>query len=416
MSSGSVSGRWQPAPVALSVFESVAHLYVAADELVRSVVLEAGESWSLDADALETPGVAVWGNTPSNGRSMSLMLRWAARRELSLRRLRSSVGSFAVRNVHRLPPPRRAGRTRNTLRSTLLGGLIVELAAGGRHARVIDAVAAAAGAVSPIDVRLRPSRDGSALARLGGADGVPFELRVAALGGRKEPARNADALTALESAAVALVPRLYGRGEIAGASWTSESVLDGVITRHLTRAIVADVVSLCLQLPRGDLATSLRDRMIRLRDRYPRWGPVATQLAEQATPTAHAVVQHGDLWSGNLLVSGGRLSGVVDWDTWHPAGLPGVDLLHLFSMQLRERTGQDIGALWLSGVWRSPEFLTATSDYWRGLGIRPGPDLLEMIGLDWWAGQVFKRQTFAADPGWVERNIDAVLDAVSGHP
>jgi Phosphotransferase enzyme family len=268
--------------------------------------------------------------------------------------------------------------------------------------------------MSPTHVRLRPSRDGSALARLGGADGVPFELRVASIGGRKDPGRNADALTTLEHARVALVPRLYGRGEIAGASWTSESVLEGTITRHLTRAIVADVVSLCLQLPRGDHATSLRDRMVRLRDRYPRWGPVAIQLAEQATPTAPAVVQHGDLWSGNLLASGGRLSGVVDWDTWHPAGLPGVDLLHLFSMQQRERTGKDIGGLWLSGVWRSPEFLAATSDYWRAIGIRPGPDLLEAIGLDWWAGQVFKRQTFAEDPSWVERNIDAVLDAVSG--
>jgi aminoglycoside phosphotransferase (APT) family kinase protein len=154
--------------------------------------------------------------------------------------------------------------------------------------------------------------------------------------------------------------------------------------------------------------------MWRLRDRYPRWGPIASQIGEHAPPIASAVVQHGDLWSGNLLISGGRLSGVVDWDTWHPAGLPGVDLLQLFSMRQRERTGQDIGGLWLSGVWRSPDFLDATSDYWRDLGIRPESELLEAIGLDWWAGQVFKRQTFAADPGWVERNIDVVMDAVHG--
>ena len=38
---------------------------------------------------------------------------------------------------------------------------------------------------------------------------------------------------------------------------------------------------------------------------------------------------HGDFFAGNLLVDGGRLAGVVDWDGAGPGRLPLLDLLHL---------------------------------------------------------------------------------------
>jgi len=405
---------WRPAPAVRSVFESVAHLYVAADPAVQNTVLEAGWPWSVKTEALNAPGVAIWGNAPADGHSLHAMIPWATRRELALRRVLSGVGGFAARDVHRLLPPRRAGIARNALRSALLSGLIVELRAGEDHARVIDAVAQDAGAGRPPEITVRPSRDGSALVRLTGLDDTPFELRVAAIGGRKDPQRNGDALVALALANVPLVPRLYRRGVTAGVSWTSESILDGALSNRLTPRIAADVVELCSALPRAEQVTSLRDRMLRLRDRYPRWAPLAAELANAATEFQPAIVQHGDLWLGNLLVSRGRLSGLFDWDTWHPAGLPGVDLLHLLSMQMRKRTGGDIGALWLRGLWRSPEFLSGTSEYWRRLGVRPTGEFLEAMSLDWWAGQLFRRQKFAARPEWVEQNIDAVLETLNG--
>ncbi len=46
------------------------------------------------------------------------------------------------------------------------------------------------------------------------------------------------------------------------------------------------------------------------------------QLAEPAGPT---VFVHGDLWHGNTLWSGDRLTGLVDWDC-AGAGAPGIDL------------------------------------------------------------------------------------------
>jgi hypothetical protein len=42
--------------------------------------------------------------------------------------------------------------------------------------------------------------------------------------------------------------------------------------------------------------------------------------------------QHGDFWNENLIVAGGRLRGVVDWDWSEDAGLPGFDLLDLLAL------------------------------------------------------------------------------------
>ncbi|MDQ3344737.1 MAG: aminoglycoside phosphotransferase family protein [Chloroflexota bacterium] len=404
---------WRPAPASLSVFESVAGLYAAAEAESSTVILEAGETWKIEDQAIDTASVAIWGNTPSSGKPVPVMLRWAARREVALHRVRRGLNGLTAQVVHRLPPPQRSGAARGFLRSSLLSGLIVELHADGENRRVIDAVADAAGAENWNGLVLRPSRDGSALARLHDPTGRFFELRVAVSGGRKDPGRNGDALEALARSSVSLVPRLLGRGATAGASWTTESSLSGALPRRLTGELVQQVVRFCADLPRTSEPTSLRDRMLHLAERYPRWAELSVELAERRQDLP-GVLQHGDLWSGNLLVDQGRLSGVVDWDTWHPAGLPGVDLLQLLAMQRRGRTGEDIGGLWLSGLWRSQEFLAATSDYWRALRLRPQPDLLEAIGLDWWAGQLFKRQAFAARPGWIEQNVDGVLAAVNG--
>jgi aminoglycoside phosphotransferase (APT) family kinase protein len=51
--------------------------------------------------------------------------------------------------------------------------------------------------------------------------------------------------------------------------------------------------------------------------------PVAGRLASAATPRT---VVHGDLWAGNLLVTGGRVTGVVDWAAGRLSGEPLADV------------------------------------------------------------------------------------------
>lgn len=408
------SDGWHSLAPTLSVFESIARLYGAAAPEIRTAVHEAGERWVFTLEAFDGNEVNVWGNPPASGGAPGALLPWAYRRERALGRLRRSLRARTASAFHRLPPPMRVGPVPQRVRAALMSGLIVEMHVGSRHVRAIDEIVTAAGARPRVHVGLRPSRDGSAIVRLRDHGGTPFELRVAALGGRKDPARNADALAYLEGHLESGVPRLRGRGTTRIASWTAESTLEGRRPRGVSRAVHRDLTAFCARLPATEAPpTSLRERMRLLGERYPRWAALTAQLADHAVPML-AIVQHGDLWIGNALVSRGRLSGVIDWDTWHPSALPGVDLLQLHAMRRRHQTGEEIGALWSSGFWRSPEFQETTREYWRVLRMEPTAELLEGIGLDWWAGQLFKRQSFTARPGWIEDNIDRVLVQLNG--
>jgi len=129
-----------------------------------------------------------------------------------------------------------------------------------------------------------------------------------------------------------------------------------------------------------------------------------------------AILRHGDLWAGNLLVDRGRLSGLVDWDAAHPAALPGADLLQLLATDFRRRAGRALGPEFLNRPWRSPAFSQATAGYWPVLGIRPDDALLELVGIAWWAtevhGTLARLPHRANDERWVVTNVDRVLRAL----
>jgi aminoglycoside phosphotransferase (APT) family kinase protein len=130
-------------------------------------------------------------------------------------------------------------------------------------------------------------------------------------------------------------------------------------------------------------------------------------------------MRHGDLWSGNLLVADGRLTGVVDWDAWHPSAVPGTDLLHLIATEEVLRTRSCLGDVWRQQPWESPAFALAARDYWQALGVRPSRQVLEAVGAAWWAGQVAHSIVMDAhlthDGDWTERNVHAVLRVFGGH-
>jgi aminoglycoside phosphotransferase (APT) family kinase protein len=126
-----------------------------------------------------------------------------------------------------------------------------------------------------------------------------------------------------------------------------------------------------------------------------------------------AVLRHGDLWSGNLLVADGILSGIIDWDAAHPAGFPGADLVQLVAVELRTRRRQSLGSAYVSRPWDSTEFRVAAADYWPAIGIEPSPRLIELAGLAWWAaevnGTVSRLPHRATDERWLASNLDPVL-------
>jgi aminoglycoside phosphotransferase (APT) family kinase protein len=129
-----------------------------------------------------------------------------------------------------------------------------------------------------------------------------------------------------------------------------------------------------------------------------------------------AVTRHGDFWLGNLLVNRGRLSGVVDWDGWHAAGVPGTDLMHFLGTELALRTKREIGEIWLRRPWRSDAFTATSRQYWRSLGLSPTVRQLDAVAIASWAGQlahdIGRQPQLALDGRWVTANVERVIQGI----
>jgi hypothetical protein len=406
----------EPSPDGVSpqIFPALAFLYGPADRGTRAQVVEQPEGWSAGVRADPDAEVILWGRMPARGRPSAGQAVRAMRRELALVRLcaRPPAG-FHVAAVHRLPPVRRPGRIRMAIRSATMCGLVVELIRDRRPRRVIDEVVRAAGATGR--PRLRPSGDGSALARLHRADGRPVELRVARTGHRKDPRRGRAALLTLEAAGVPCVPRAVDVGQTAGATWATESVVAGDHARELSRALLDEVVQLCARLPEmPGPPTSIRDHLREVGEVFPHHADALADIGGAATRWTGdlpAVLLHGDMWLNNLLVADGRLTGLIDWDTWHPGGVPGADLLSLVAAEVRTRFRQDVGELLVDGFWERGSMETVLHPYFRARGL-PDPDRAgrASIAVAWWAGRIAgalgRVARPADDPSWVARNVD----------
>jgi hypothetical protein len=395
-------------------FESLAYLYGPEDSTRGVRIVPAEDRWHLPPDVDVDIDVVLWGRLALNARPTIGSIAYATRRETSLARLRARPpAGLRVAEIHRLPPYARPGRVRRAIRSVSLGGLLVELVRGDRPGRVIDAVASAAGATS-VGHRLRPSGDGSALGRLALADGSVAELRVSRVGHPKDPARGRAALLALAAGGIPLVPRPLGGGTVAGANWATESVVAGDHVHELTVGLFKEVSRFLAGLPAGSDGTrAIDDHLAAVADFFPEHAAELRDAAAAAgawgTRLPPALV-HGDLWLNNLFVTDGHLSGVFDWDTWHPAGWPGTDLLNLLAAETRTQQRRDVGLLLVEDYWRSAEVVEGLRPYFELRGL-PFPDAagLAAIGVGWWASRMFAELDRARrkidDAAWARRNI-----------
>ncbi|MGH3028883.1 MAG: phosphotransferase, partial [Gaiellaceae bacterium] len=340
-------------------------------------------------------------------------------REVSLRTLgRRLPARFHVLAVHRLPPRRlRMGRLRGSVRAGLRGGALVELASAEPGARVLDAVAEAAG-VRVGGPGFHAGTGGAMLVRGFLADGSGAVLRVARAGSAGDPSALADTLERLGRDRVPFTPRLYAHGTTAGASWLAEAALPGRRPTHASDSLTRVVAELCASFPCRSgaptaTAADLAAIAAMLPDRAGEIGGFSSDVSVHLRRVP-SILRHGDLWAGNLLVDRrGRLSGLVDWDAAHPAAVPGADLLQLVATEYRRKAHRALGPAFLARPWRLPEFAEAAAGYWGAVGIRPDDDLLGIIGIAWWAtevhGTLARLPHRAADERWVETNVDLVL-------
>jgi len=412
----------QPVGLPLTAVQLLGALLLPADPDRHGAVLEADEGWHFDRHAVPV-GVdrVVWGRTALPGRTpRAQALRSAAAREVAIRRLRRHPPSpLRVVAVHRLPPPALHVGASYALRAAVLGGALVEFATTPRCPTVLDAVASAAGAAAGVE-GFRPGSGGVGLARVTLGDGSRALIRAAPAGGPGDPVHAADALSVLASAGVPKVPRLLGHGTAAGASWAAESALDGARPRAVSAALFAEVAALVSRWPGvqgppaaldddlGAIAAALPDRSDLL--------AAARARLDRPIASLPAVLRHGDLWAGNLLVRRGALAGVVDWDAWHPSAVPGADLVQLHGTEFRIRMHSSLGQAWLARPWRSG-FAEATAGYWRSLGVEPTVAVLDAAAAAWWAaeaaGTLRRLPHRSRDPDWITTNIDLVLRAMT---
>ncbi|MGH8901925.1 MAG: oxidoreductase family protein [Egibacteraceae bacterium] len=403
-----------------TAFEAVAALLLPAEPARRGVIVEAAADWGPAEGLPVDVDVVVWGRPSLRGGTPPLVvLRSAAAREQALARLRwRAPAPLELVAVHRLAPPTNRPPSRVAhLRATLLSGVLVELAAPPQRPRVLDAVAAAAGAEGGVR-RFRPGSGGQGLAEIALAGGVEAIIRAAPTGaaiGAVDPAHSGDGLEALAVVSAREVPRLLGRGHAAGASWTAESRLVGCRPRHLTCRLLADVTQFCAALPPcAEPPTALAADLERIATLLPDRGRAMRKLAVQVAPALEgmpSVLRHGDLWAGNLLCERGAITGIIDWDAWHPRGVPGADLVQLLGTEHRIRWHLALGAAWRERPWRMEE--AARSNYWHALGLAPTTEALDLAGLAWWAAEVagtLRRLPHrATDERWLALNVDPVL-------
>lgn len=353
---------------------AVARLLGAVDGRPVTVI-DAGPGWT---NIPKSTGPAIWGRAPApSGTPLALALKNAAQRERALRRVRGVKTRWN-------PPDLGGLAAKNALRNALLAGAIVEVDRPQR--RVIDAMAEEAGGRVE---SFRPASGGTVLARLTGKQVL---LRAGGEGNEAE---------ALETLDHPLVPRLLGRGE----GWTAESLLPGNRPARITPEVWRACAELCASLPRSAAPKAPRADLATI----PNLDEKPSE-ALNALDRLPGIARHGDLWRPNLLTQRGTLTGVVDWDAWHPAAAPGTDLLNLYAT---EHHGPGIGRAWRAKPWRSEGFASATAGYWSALGVRPAPEQLDAIAVAWWAGQVSaslrRLPHLREDAAWLEENVYSVV-------
>jgi phosphotransferase family enzyme len=400
---------------------ALAFPFLPADPRRRGVVVEAGPDWRYDPTAVSPDtDIVVWGRLPQGAAAAGALGRPAAAREIALRTLRRALpDGISVAAVHRLAPRGMSGGPRGAIRAALRGGALVELTSRAGAARILDAVAEAAGAAA-LEGEIYAGSGGAVLVRARLVDGSPIILRVARAGTPGDPAAVADELERLAAAGVSLAPQLVGRGTACGASWVAETALPGRRPPKVTALIARQVADACARFPRaGGPPTALVADLHGAAGRLPERADALRRLAGDVAAALEdlpAVLRHGDLWCGNLLVDHGRLAGMIDWDAAHPSGVPGADLVQLLGNEARRSARRHLGQGFLARPWRATAFRTLTEEYWRVLGIAPKLAVLDVAGLAWWATEVhhtlMRLPHRATDEHWIVTNVDSVLSGL----
>jgi Phosphotransferase enzyme family len=308
-------------------------------------------------------------------------------------------------------------------RALVIGG-------GSRPARtLLDEVLDEASRVTGVALKASPP---SVRAELLIIDTVAGVVRIAVGPGRRQILNQRSALAILRAnhapAVVAeRVPWELASGMCGMAEWSLESKLPGArpspsIGGHLLADCMDFLAALHSVCPSNAEENTLLEQAEVVVDTCPpEQAHVVRALAERLEAALADLPRgfgHGDFFHGNLLVDGGRLVGVVDWDAAGPCRLPLLDLLHLRLMSIREVADVDWGPSLLRHLvpWARTGGGDLVRSYCQRAGLTVDPKQLEALVLAYWLDYVsYQLRTHLhrlAQPPWIERNIQLVLRVV----
>ena len=254
--------------------------------------------------------------------------------------------------------------------------------------------------------------------RIGAGDAADLIVRATTL---------TEHLHAANPGALRLIPAPTWSGRIGGCAVAVEPRIDGSTARTVSTLVWREAVSFLVALfgagggDGGDHETcaggGLGEHVQRLADHAPRRSATLRALEDRLTEALGAMPRgwaHGDFWTGNLLTTGGHLSGVVDWDWGGSRRLPLHDLLDLVALSDRRTRdappGDRLRRLWTVDVADDRR----VADYCHGVGIAPDRRTHEALVISYWLDRTARHLgTRSAVPaGWVVDNVTAPLDFV----
>jgi CelD/BcsL family acetyltransferase involved in cellulose biosynthesis len=286
----------------------------------------------------------------------------------------------------------------------------------------------------------RPFREESLLLAASGvvvAPGAEAVVRAALGPSTDRITDQLDALAALHAcnppAEIAdRVPRTLGRGIAGLATWSVETRLPGrrapsVISSELEQTCIEFLVRLFRLSDEGAprrLVADAADVVAGVASEE--WRGAIRSLGRELDESLGDVpcgFGHGDFWSGNLLVMGDQLTGVVDWPSATPGSLPLLDLLQLKSIAKQEASGRSIGTVILEDL--ADEFRSGgcglVREYARRIDLDLRPALLLDLLKAYWLAAIAREVTDPdRDPGqalsarWRELNVDRVAQTFAG--
>lgn len=257
-------------------------------------------------------------------------------------------------------------------------------------------------------------------------------LRVAVGPARRQLEEQLKALEALRAAqadglVADRVPWPLADGRSGLADWTLERLLPGTRPAGgLGGELLAECVDFLVALhgsTGSGTASSLTEDADSVAALRPAQAHALKELGRRLDSALAGVARgfgHGDFFLGNLLTEGERLTGVVDWDAGGPGRLPLLDLLHLLHLAQYPLGDEDWGPTIARHLlpWARSGGDDVARDYCDRIGLDADPRLLEPLAIAYWLDRVAyilrTHRQRRAEPRWLARNVDLVVEAAAG--